>query len=99
METKIKKKNKKYFFIFSHSQNSDYDTIELIFSFVSFYEKYMNTYLLYSWYYDIIRTDIFSFKRKLEFTVAIDFLLRYNRADAYFQKQLCRKYERNEILD
>ena len=36
MEVKIKKKNKKYFFIFSHSQNRTCGIIELILFFVSF---------------------------------------------------------------
>ena len=54
MEVKIKKKNKKYFFIFSHSQNRTYGIIELIFFFVSFYEKYMNVYLISYWHCDRI---------------------------------------------
>lgn len=49
MEVKIKKKNKKYSFIFSHSQNRTCGIIELIFFFVSFCEKYMNTYLISYW--------------------------------------------------
>lgn len=54
MKVKIKKKNKKIFFIFSHSQNRTCDRIELIFFFVSFCEKYMNVYLFSYWHCDKI---------------------------------------------
>ena len=60
MEVKIKKKNKKYFFIFSHSQNRTCDRIELIFFFVSFYEKYMNVYLISYWGCDRIELMLIS---------------------------------------
>lgn len=89
MEVKIKKKNKKYFFIFSHSQNRICGIIELIFFFVSFYEKYMNAYLISYWYCDRIELILIFqklFQKIFELIIAIGSLLRYNRADAHFSK-------------
>lgn len=74
METKIKKKNKKYFFIFSHSQNRNYGTIELRFFFVSFYEKYMNVYLISYWCCDRIELILIFqklFQKIFELIIAI----------------------------
>lgn len=74
MKVKIKKKNKKYFFIFSHSQNCTCDRIELIFSFVSFYEKYMNACLISYWGCDRIELILISqklFQKIFELIIAI----------------------------
>lgn len=74
MEVKIKKKNKKLFFIFSHSRNLNYGKIELIFFFVSFCEKYMNVYLISYWRCDRIELMLIFqklFQKFFELIIAI----------------------------